>query len=88
MEELEREVRELTQARQQADDTIAALRAAREETRAQVPPPVHWYLNPATLNPSIANESESSSVAVPTPRPPTPRRNARVRGRLAPPRAP
>ena len=89
MDELEREVRELTQAHQQANDTIAALRAAQEEARAQVPPPVHWYSNPAALNPRIANEPEPGSVALPSPRPSTPGRNARdVRGRLAPPRAP
>jgi hypothetical protein len=84
MDELEREVRELRQARQQA-----ALQAAQEEARAQVPPPVDWYSNPAALNPRIANEPEPGSVALPSPRPSTPRRNARdVRGRLAPPRAP
>ena len=89
MDELEREVRELTQARQQANDTIAALQAAQEEARAQVPPPVNWYSTPAALNPSIANEPEPDSMALPSPRSSTPRRNARdVRGRLAPPRAP
>jgi hypothetical protein len=84
MDELEREVRELRQARRQA-----ALQAAQEEARAQVPSPVDWYSNPAALNPRIANEPEPGSVALPSPRPSTPRRNARdVRGRLAPPRAP
>jgi hypothetical protein len=89
MDELEREVCELRQARQQANDTIAALQAAQEEVRAQVPSPVDWYSNPAALNPRIANEPEPGNVALPSPRPSTPRRNARdVRGRLAPPRAP
>src|SRR5262249_24771935 len=89
MDELEREVRELTQARQQADDTIAALQAAQEEARAQVPPPVHWYSNPAALNPRIANDPEAGGMAPPSSLPTTPRRNVRsVRGRLAPPRAP
>jgi hypothetical protein len=89
MDELEREARELRQARQQANDTIAALQAAQEEAGAQVPPPVDWYSNPAALNPRIANEPEPGSLALPSPRPSTPRRNARdVRGRLAPPRAP
>jgi hypothetical protein len=89
MEELEREVRELTQARQQANDTIAALQAAQEEVRAEVSPPVHWYSNPAALNPRIANEPEPGGMALPSPRLSTPRRNARdVRGRMAPPRPP
>jgi hypothetical protein len=37
MDEFELEIRELTQARQQADDTIAALQAAQQEARGQVP---------------------------------------------------
>src|SRR5262249_4689975 len=49
MDELESEIRELMQARQQADETIAAL----QETRSRVPPPAYWYSNPAALNPSI-----------------------------------
>jgi hypothetical protein len=85
MDELEGEVRELTQARQQADDTIAALEAAEKETHNQ-PPPMHWYSNPAALNPSIAHQSEAGGVALPSPRPTTPRRDARdARGRQPPP---
>src|SRR5437762_3122236 len=71
MDELESEVRELTQARQQADDTIAALQAAEKETRDQLPPPEHWYSNPAALNPSIAHQSGPGGVALPSPRPTT-----------------
>jgi hypothetical protein len=86
MDELESEVRELTQARQQADDTIAALQAAEQETRNQLPPPVYWYSNPAALNLSIAHRSEPGGVALPPPRPPTSRRDVRDgRGRQAPP---
>jgi len=85
MDELESEIRELTQARQQADVTIAALQAAEKETRKQLPPPMYWYSNPMALNPSIAHHSEPAGVA-PSPRPTTPRRDARdVRGRPAPP---
>jgi uncharacterized protein HemX len=81
MDELESEIRELTQARQQADETIAAL----QETLSQVPPPAYWYSDPAALNPSIAHHSESPGVALPSPRPTTPRRDARdVRSRERP----
>jgi uncharacterized protein HemX len=86
MDELESEVRELTRARQQADETIAALQATEKEMRNQLPPPMYWYSNPAALNPSIAHQSEPGGVALPSPRPTTPRRDARdVRGRQAPP---
>jgi septal ring factor EnvC (AmiA/AmiB activator) len=86
MDELESEIRELTQARQQADDTIATLQAAEKKTRNQLPPLMYWYSNPAALNPSIAHQSEPGGVALPSPRPTTPRRDARdVRGRQAPP---
>jgi septal ring factor EnvC (AmiA/AmiB activator) len=86
MDELESEVRELTQARQQADDTIAALQAAETETRNQLPPSVYWYSNPASLNPSIARQAEPGGVALPPPRPPASRRDVRDgRGRQAPP---
>jgi threonine dehydrogenase-like Zn-dependent dehydrogenase len=85
MDELEGEVRELTQARQQADDTIAALQAVEKETHNQ-PPPIYWYSNPAALNLSIAHQSEPGGVALPSPRPTTPRRDARdARGRQSPP---
>jgi TolA-binding protein len=85
MDELEGEVRELTQARQQADDTIAALQTAEKETRNQLPPPVYWYSNPVALNLSIAHQPEPGGVALPSPRPTTPRRDVRdIRGRQAP----
>jgi len=80
MDELESEVRALTQARQQADDTIATLQAEKE-AHDHPPPAEHWYSNPAALNPSIAHQSGPGGVA-----PTTPRRDARdVRGRQAPP---
>jgi TolA-binding protein len=85
MDELESEVRELTQARQQADDTIVALQAAEKETRTQLPSLTYWYSNPAALNPGIAHQSEPWGVALPSPRPTTPRRDARdVRSRERP----
>jgi cell division septum initiation protein DivIVA len=88
MDELEHEIRELTQARQQADDTIAALQAAQQEARGQVLP-VYWYSNPAALHVIIANQPEPGGVALPSPRPTTPRRDARdVRARQTRPAAP
>ena len=77
MDELELEIRELTQARQQADDTIAALQAPQQEARGQVPLPVYWYSNPAALHVIIANQPEPGGAALPSPRPTTPRRAAR-----------
>jgi hypothetical protein len=77
MDEFELEIRELTQARQQADDTIAALQAAQQEARGQVPLPVYWYSNPAALHVIIANQPEPGGAALPSPRPTTPRRAAR-----------
>ena len=47
------------QARQQADDTIAALQAAEKETHNQ-PPPMHWYSNPAALNQVSGARNEPS----------------------------
>jgi hypothetical protein len=86
MDELEHEIRELTQARQQADDTIAALQSAQQEARGHVPLPVYWYSNPAALHVIIANQPEPGGVALPSPRPTTPRRAARdVRARPTPP---
>ena len=58
VEALESEIRELTQARQQAADTISALQAAVQEARKHVPPPVYWYSNPAALNVTIASQPE------------------------------
>jgi hypothetical protein len=58
MDALENEIRELTQARQQAADAIAALQVAVQEARNHFPPPVYWYSNPAALNVTIASQPE------------------------------
>jgi uncharacterized protein HemX len=63
MDALENEIRELTQARQQAADTISALQAAVQEARKHVPPPVYWYSNPAALNVTIASQPEPGGPA-------------------------
>jgi hypothetical protein len=72
---LETEVKELTQAQQQAAHTIAALTASAQEARSQVPPPTYWYSNPAALHAVIASKSEH--VAIPPRRPTPPRRETR-----------
>lgn len=59
VEALESEIRELTQARQQAADAISALQAALQEAHSHVPPPVYWYSNPAALNVTIARRLQS-----------------------------
>jgi outer membrane murein-binding lipoprotein Lpp len=56
VEALESEIRELTQARQQAADAISALQAAVQEARDYLPPPVYWYSNPAALNVTVAGQ--------------------------------
>jgi hypothetical protein len=56
VEALESEIRELTQARQQAADAISALQAAVQEARNHAPPPVYWYSNPAALNVTVASQ--------------------------------
>jgi hypothetical protein len=57
---LRNEVADLTQAQQQAQqqaaEAIAALQAAEQDARSRIPPPAHWYSNPAALSLSIAGE--------------------------------
>ena len=48
VDELRSEIRDLTQARQQAADTIAALEAAAQATPSP-PPAAYWYSDPAVL---------------------------------------
>jgi cell division protein FtsB len=73
---LETEVKELTQAQQQAAHTIAILTASAEEARNHVPPPTYWYSNPAALHVVIASKPEQG-VALPARRPTPPRRESR-----------
>jgi hypothetical protein len=63
VEALESEIRELTQARQQAADAISALQAAVQEARNHAPPPVYWYSNPAALNVTVASQPEPRGPA-------------------------
>ena len=63
MDGLENEIRELTHARQQAADAIAALQTAVQEARNHVPPPVYWYSIPAALNVNIASQPEPGGAA-------------------------
>ncbi len=82
---LKSEIGELTQARQQAADTIAALTAAQEEARSRVPPPAYWYSNPAALSLGVASRPETGAAAPPSRRPATARRESRdVRKRGSP----
>jgi hypothetical protein len=59
------------QAQRQAADTIAALRAAEQDARSQIPPTVYWYSNPQALHLSIA--APPPPDVVPPRRPATPR---------------
>ena len=83
LDALKNDVKELTEAQHQAADTIAAMKAAGEDLRRDVPPP-YWYSNPATLDLAIANQPQWAGVAPP----PGDRalriaRSAQARGRCA-----
>ena len=65
LDALKNDVKELTEAQHQAAHTIAAMKAAEEDLRRDVPPP-YWYSNPATLDLAIANQPQWAGV---TPRP-------------------
>jgi hypothetical protein len=49
LDALKNDVKELTEAQHQAAHTIAAMKAAEEDLRRDVPPP-YWYSNPPTLD--------------------------------------
>ena len=88
LEALKTEIRELAQARQEAADTIAVLKAAAQEAPS---PSVsfRWYSNPAALTLGIEGQSQPSRVALPPRRTaaarPAPRRVQRrdTRGRVS-----
>jgi hypothetical protein len=63
MDALQNEIRELTQARQQAADAMAALQAAVQDARNHLSPPVYWYSNPAALNVTITSQPEPGGPA-------------------------
>ena len=90
---LRNEVGDLTQAQQraqqQAAEAIAALQAAEQDARSRIPPPAHWYSDPAALSLSVA--SQSPPHVVPPRRPPAAGRklrNARPREQPGPAQAP
>jgi hypothetical protein len=76
LDALKNDVKELTEAQHQAAHTIAAMKAAEEDLRRDVPPP-YWYSNPATLDLAIANQPQWASVALPPRRPATARSESR-----------
>jgi hypothetical protein len=61
---LKKDVRDLTEAQQQATNTIAALRAAEQEHRT-----TYWYSEPAGLMFGLAREQPRPVAAAPSPRP-------------------
>src|SRR5262245_1419354 len=76
LDALKNDVKELTEAQHQAAHTIAAMQAAEEDLRRDVPPP-YWYSNPATLDLAIANQPQWAGVAPPPRRPATARSESR-----------
>jgi hypothetical protein len=76
LDALKNDVKELTEAQHQAAHTIAAMKAAEEDLRRDVPPP-YWYSNPATLDLAIANQPQWAGVAPPPRRPATARSESR-----------
>jgi hypothetical protein len=76
LEALKNDVKELTEAQDQAAHTIAAMKAGEEDLRRDVPPP-YWYSNPATLDLAIANQPQWAGVAPPPRRPATARSESR-----------
>jgi hypothetical protein len=76
LDALKNDVKELTEAQHQAAHTIAAMKAAEEDLRRDVPPP-SWYSNPATLDLAIGNQPQWAGVAPPPRRPATARSESR-----------
>ena len=76
LDALKNDVKELAEAQHQAAHTIAAMKAAEEDLRRDVPPP-YWYSNPATLDLAIANQPQWAGVAPPPRRPATARSESR-----------
>jgi len=72
LDALKNDVKELTEAQHQAAHTIAAMKAAEEDLRRDVPPP-YWYSNPATLDLTLAKQPPPAGFA------PLPRRPATAR---------
>jgi hypothetical protein len=68
VDELRSEIRDLTQARQQAADTIAALEAAAQATPSP-PPAAYWYSDPAALTFGVEDRSQPDPVVLPPRRP-------------------
>src|SRR5205085_8663782 len=68
---LEQEIRDLTQAQQEASQGIAALRSAEQESRQPVP--TYWYSDPAALTVGAAGLPRPVAAA------PPPRRSATAR---------
>jgi FtsZ-binding cell division protein ZapB len=82
--ELKQEVSELTEAQQQAAETIATLRAAEQEMRA---PPAYWYSDLAALNFAAGDQARPPLLAPARRRSATARsepREIRSRGGAAP----
>src|SRR5256885_13533861 len=76
LDALKNDVKELAEAQHQAAHTIAAMKAAEEDLRRDVPPP-YWYSNPATLDLAIANQPQWAGVAPPHRRPAAARSESR-----------
>jgi hypothetical protein len=72
---LKKEISDLTEAHRQAGETIAALQATEQESRAPVLGEF-WYSNLAALNFGIADQSQPRAAAPPR-RPPTARPESR-----------
>lgn len=64
------EITKLKDAREQTAQTIAALRAAEQESRDPVPS-TYWYSDPVAVSVGIESQSEREGI-VPLPRPPPP----------------
>jgi hypothetical protein len=77
VEALKQEIRELTEAQQQAASTIAILKAAEQESRAPASE-AYWYSDAAALHFGIPSQvQEADIVAAPSRRPVTARPEAR-----------
>ena len=75
LDALKNDVKELTETQHQAAHTIAAMKAAEEDLRREVPPP-YWYSNPAR-DLAIVNQPQWAGGATPARHPATARSESR-----------